>query len=412
VKGINKFEVKNWLVFLLAVLLIAGGLWLSQNYNKIGSVSILSESFNFPIYLLAGFSILLLVFFLFLEVKKDGNIRKNLAKLSIPMVFLMAFTTIYIGQSIKYRQEIEDVEAKIKIFYQRCNEEKYNLACENEEYPVLPNSCWNGEGSNMSFNCYLDGHCALCKGCKINSLGLADCETVTEDDIANNLCLKSSKYRDGIFCIDGYSVECNAYTQGVKVECPKGFICKEGGGCVRESQSTTTPITEPTIINPTVVKPTYVNPTYIKPSGPKATGTIKPIDITPKLLACGQKGCTNDNQCETGLPNFECDQKVDSSQNVCVRVCKSNQTRIDACTCSGDFEGITCGPIDVNGDSKLNYIDLASFALSYFKKCNDSPYISGSGCGGKDVNGDGIINYIDLGSFAIRYFPRSQNCLK
>jgi len=71
---------------------------------------------------------------------------------------------------------------------------------------------------------------------------------------------------------------------------------------------------------------------------------------------------------------------------------------------------VQCGPIDVNGDNILNYIDLAPFSRIYNKSCGDSPF-TGGGCGGKDTNGDAKVNYIDLGFFSSHYYPKAQSCL-
>lgn len=66
---------------------------------------------------------------------------------------------------------------------------------------------------------------------------------------------------------------------------------------------------------------------------------------------------------------------------------------------------VICGPIDVNGDKKLNYIDLAEFMKVYGKTCRDNPITTG--CQGKDVRVKGVfdkkINFIDLDYFSKRY---------
>jgi hypothetical protein len=141
-----------------------------------------------------------------------------------------------------------------------------------------------------------------------------------------------------------------------------------------------------------------------------------PTPTTPSgKMSCGQTGCTKDSDCETGLPNYECDETEVSGNwpedNVCIKVCGEGQTRIDSCTCTDvDPTKVVCGPVDVNGDNLLNYIDLAAFSEVYNKKCSDSPY-TGGGCGGKDNNGDGSINYIDLGFFSSHYYPKASSCL-
>ena len=71
-------------------------------------------------------------------------------------------------------------------------------------------------------------------------------------------------------------------------------------------------------------------------------------------------------------------------------------------------DNIICGPIDVNGDLKLDYIDYVVFEYMYGYHCSDTyPAV---GCGGKDTNGDGVINYIDLAYFQANYYPKTLNC--
>lgn len=146
----------------------------------------------------------------------------------------------------------------------------------------------------------------------------------------------------------------------------------------------------------------------------KPTDTVKPT-VTPEtgIYQCGQKGCTNDNQCEIGMPNYECDESEDESkwpqENICVRLCPAGTTQTGPCTCSSDAEKLSCGPIDVNGDGILNYIDLGPFSRVYNKGCSDTPY-QGSACGGKDTNEDTKINFADLGYFSSNYYPKKLQC--
>ncbi len=71
-------------------------------------------------------------------------------------------------------------------------------------------------------------------------------------------------------------------------------------------------------------------------------------------------------------------------------------------------DNIVCGPLDVNGDLKLDYIDYVVFNYMYGYHCSDAyPAIN---CGGKDTNGDGVINYIDLSYFQANYYPKTLNC--
>ena len=75
-------------------------------------------------------------------------------------------------------------------------------------------------------------------------------------------------------------------------------------------------------------------------------------------------------------------------------------------------ESVVCGPIDVNNDNQLNYIDLYFFVKINLKTCSDIP--PPGRCQGKDVlmdgKYDGIINYIDLSSFISRYSGRVPDC--
>jgi len=68
---------------------------------------------------------------------------------------------------------------------------------------------------------------------------------------------------------------------------------------------------------------------------------------------------------------------------------------------SSSITGITCGPIDTNGDNKLGIVDLNDFAKVYQSNCSDnSPK---TGCGPKDTNGDHIVDIVDLAAFAKYY---------
>ena len=63
---------------------------------------------------------------------------------------------------------------------------------------------------------------------------------------------------------------------------------------------------------------------------------------------------------------------------------------------------IQCGPMDSNGDGKLDLVDLAAFGKAYGKTCNDTGANYGL-CSGKDSNGDGVINIVDFANFGKRY---------
>jgi hypothetical protein len=175
-------------------------------------------------------------------------------------------------------------------------------------------------------------------------------------------------------------------------------------------------VTATRTLTPTPRATVTVTPQVSTPTVTPTRSSTSPTPTTPAgQMSCGQTGCKKDSECETGLPNYECDETSDQSRwpqdNVCVKVCTQNQTRIDSCTCQDiDPNSVACGPVDVNGDNLLNYIDLAAFSAVYNKKCNDSPF-TGGGCGGKDNNGDSLINYIDLGFFSSHYYPKAQTCL-
>lgn len=132
-------------------------------------------------------------------------------------------------------------------------------------------------------------------------------------------------------------------------------------------------------------------------------------------LSCGDIGCLNDNDCVTGSPDYSC-KKIDGVGK-CVLNCKEGETRIDDCTCAGRSaikrEG-ACGVIDVDGNGKLDYIDLAEFAASYNMICTDSSASIKSkdpqGCGRRDTDGDGKIDYKDLANFATRYHTVKNKC--
>lgn len=69
---------------------------------------------------------------------------------------------------------------------------------------------------------------------------------------------------------------------------------------------------------------------------------------------------------------------------------------------------IECGPIDVNGDLRIDYADLPAFQSAYYHKCSDTPYLLG--CGGKDTNNDGYVDFIDYLYFINNYYPKTLDC--
>lgn len=220
----------------------------------------------------------------------------------------------------------------------------------------------------------------------------------------NAMC--SAAINDFFACAENnQSVYCNGGQAYCKV-CP-GACSNETYECVDSEEPTPTdsPVTTDDPEEPT----DEPKPTDPQPTGTDPTTPTQPTSTIIGSYQCGQKGCTKDSDCETGSPDYECDEKADPTQNVCIRLCKANETRIDSCTCSGDQETVVCGPIDTNGDGLINYIDLAPFAKIYNKHCSDTAIDYGV-CGGKDTNKDGVLNYVDLGHFALKYFPRSANC--
>lgn len=62
---------------------------------------------------------------------------------------------------------------------------------------------------------------------------------------------------------------------------------------------------------------------------------------------------------------------------------------------------IVCGPIDVNGDSRITFADFGNFVRAYGKMCSDTPPTTG--CGPMDVNQNGKIDFTDFASFIERY---------
>lgn len=70
-----------------------------------------------------------------------------------------------------------------------------------------------------------------------------------------------------------------------------------------------------------------------------------------------------------------------------------------------------CKQIDINSDGILNYIDLASFAISYNTSCVNRAFTGDThNCGSQDTDNDGVINYKDLSNFAIRYHTVKSSC--
>jgi hypothetical protein len=129
-------------------------------------------------------------------------------------------------------------------------------------------------------------------------------------------------------------------------------------------------------------------------------------------MECGDMKCTSDDQCVTGLPDYECDQSTDPSKNQCKKICNVGERGTADCPCSPNTHKgpkITCGAIDVDGDGQLTAIDLAAFALDYNSVCTDTAPTTG--CEGKDTNKDKMVDYVDLASFATRYHTVAASCV-
>jgi hypothetical protein len=69
--------------------------------------------------------------------------------------------------------------------------------------------------------------------------------------------------------------------------------------------------------------------------------------------------------------------------------------------------GIICGPLDVNGDNKLDYVDYYDYLRAHLHYCND--IVQYTGCGPKDLNNDRYLDYIDSYNF-IKYYDK-PSCL-
>ena len=135
----------------------------------------------------------------------------------------------------------------------------------------------------------------------------------------------------------------------------------------------------------------FVNPTGIKDIG---SG-----DITESVL----------NDFETVNPcNFLCENGTKPSMPGCG--CLEEEISTQLIQEEKETNGITCGPIDVDGDKKLTITDLVKFVEFYDKLCKETKDQKYDGCGSKDVNRDGIINASDLASFKEYYYINKKSC--
>jgi hypothetical protein len=130
--------------------------------------------------------------------------------------------------------------------------------------------------------------------------------------------------------------------------------------------------------------------------------------------------CSVDNDCDSGLTcvNRKDDSKYcsnlsensfcDKTKKICGNglECKADSTGIYKCqktattpptstTNIPPVAKVVCGPLDVNGDDKIDFPDFAKFVEAWKKGCNDSPF-SKAGCGGKDFNDDGMVDQKDF----------------
>lgn len=203
-------------------------------------------------------------------------------------------------------------------------------------------------------------------------------------------------------CVDGVLYWCDGNIPQ-KDDCNNNGCIKKQDGIddVCNTSATSTPA--PT----SVVQPTR---NYSVTSTPAPTE----LPATGKMQ-CGAKKCEKDADCMTGFPDYECDEDSNDwpNNNVCVKLCKKDEIRVDNCTCSATgptpVGSVVCGPIDIDGNNELNHIDLATFVGLYNKTCSDTAPTTG--CKGKDTNNDGKIDYKDLASFVGRYHSKVSSCV-
>jgi|GEM_PF-2885621 len=174
-------------------------------------------------------------------------------------------------------------------------------------------------------------------------------------------------------------------------------------------------------------------------------------DVPVEKLQCGQTGCadngrsgrTADAVCEGWTDSADTEFECKELNNRCERIrCPNGATVIAPCDCqaqvtntpipsitgtpevtatvtpkitqtpivtpTGKPEGIVCGPLDVNGDKILNYVDLHNLSKKYNSKCSD--YFEESGCGALDANHDYVLDYKDLYNMSVKYYPKVLDC--
>jgi hypothetical protein len=152
---------------------------------------------------------------------------------------------------------------------------------------------------------------------------------------------------------------------------------------------------------------------------------VDPADV-PENLTCGNGLCEVGETCEdnrgpdgTGpsTGSFACrpEDVGKHPQGVSVGACQFNNPPRCAQTVpqpqpagSTSSAPLDCGNIDVNGDNKLDIVDVSNLAKKYKKSCSDTG-ATYSACGALDTNQDGTVNISDLGYFAQYY---KKDCRK
>jgi hypothetical protein len=169
----------------------------------------------------------------------------------------------------------------------------------------------------------------------------------------------------------------------------------------------------------------FLNPTstYLRSRGSNPPSE-NPTNPPAQKVACGSFGCATDSDCEGYNNNASgtttCNERVDgdASKQYCSRICPNGYSDTNKCVCATTplptdepVPSVSCQAMDINGDKKLDYIDMHSFVSIYGVRCgNDTSNIDPTGCKGQDYNKDGLINYIDLSAMVSNYSPKVTNC--
>jgi murein DD-endopeptidase MepM/ murein hydrolase activator NlpD len=184
---------------------------------------------------------------------------------------------------------------------------------------------------------------------------------------------------------------------------------------------------------------------------PTAIVSRKRGEVPIEKLQCGQTGCADDGRsgkaadavCEGWTDSANTEFECKELNNRCERIrCPNGATVISPCDCqtqttttptlsptvtpkvtltttpkltqtpsitpTGNPGGIDCGPLDINSDKIINYIDLLNFSEKYNKKCSD--YYDKGGCGALDYNHDYVVDYKDLYNMSVKYYPKLMDC--